>query len=204
MSPEVVTPQASRENPDPQEAANPIPRWVLALALLLALWCSYYILRLNVTTATEYGDQRTASDLRQQPKAAAGGAAGAAAAVDGAAIFSARCAACHQATGAGLPGVFPPLAGSNWVNGRDTTVIQIVLHGIQGTLTVNGVTYNGAMPTFGPQLSDAEIAAVLTHARSHWGNTATAVGAQQVTAQRAATAQRNEPWQGDADLSTLP
>jgi mono/diheme cytochrome c family protein len=200
MSPEDVTPQAFRENPDPQEAANPIPRWVLGLVLLLALWCSYYILRLNVTTATEYGDQRTVSDLRQRPKAAAGGPA----AVDGAAIFSARCAACHQATGTGLPGVFPPLAGSNWVNGRDTTVIQIVLHGIQGSLTVNGVTYNGAMPTFGAQLSDAEIAAVLTHVRDHWGNTAGAVDAQLVAAQRAATAQRNAPWQGDTDLTNQP
>ena len=200
MSPEDLTPQASRENPDPEEAGNPIPRWVLGLAFLLALGCAYYILRVNVSTATEYGDQRTVSALRQQPAPAAGGAP----AVDGAAIFSARCAACHQATGAGLPGVFPPLAGSNWVNGRDTTVIQIVLHGIQGSLTVNGVTYNGAMPTFGAQLSDAEIAAVLSHVRSHWGNTAGAVGAQQVTAQRAATAQRNGPWQGDADLSKLP
>jgi len=200
MSPEDFTPQASRENPDPEEAGNPIPRWVLGLAVLLALGCVYYILRVNVSTATEYGDQRTVSALRQQPKPAGG----AASAADGATIFAARCAACHQATGAGLPGVFPPLAGSNWVNGRDTTVIQIVLHGIQGSLTVNGVKYNGAMPTFGAQLSDAEIAAVLTHVRSHWGNTAGPVGAQQVTAQRAATAQRNEPWQGDADLSKLP
>jgi mono/diheme cytochrome c family protein len=200
MSPDDLTPQASRENPDPEEAGNPIPRWLLGLAVLLALGCVYYILRVNTSIATENGDQRTVSDLRQQAKPAGSGAA----AVDGAAIFSARCAACHQATGAGLPGVFPPLAGSNWVNGRDTTVIQIVLHGIQGSLTVNGVTYNGAMPTFGAQLSDAEIAAVLTHVRSHWGNTAGAVGAQQVTAQRAATAQRNEPWQGNADLSKLP
>ena len=200
MSPEDVTPQESRENPDPQEAANPIPRWMLGLALLLALWCAYYILRVNTSTATEYGDQRTVSDLRQQPKPAGGGAS----AADGATIFAARCAACHQATGAGLPGVFPPLAGSNWVNGRDTTVIQIVLHGIQGSLTVNGGKYNGAMPTFGAQLSDAEIAAVLTHVRSQWGNKAGAVGAQEVAAQRAATAQRNEPWQGDADLSKLP
>jgi mono/diheme cytochrome c family protein len=200
MSPEDLTPQESRENPDPEEAGNPIPRWVLGLALLLALGCACYILRVNPSTATESGDQRTVSDLRQQPKPAGGGGA----AVDGAAIFSARCAACHQATGAGLPSVFPPLAGSNWVNGRDTTVIQIVLHGIQGSLTVNGVKYNGAMPNFGAQLSDTEIAAVLTHVRSQWGNTAGAVGAQQVTAQRAATAQRNEPWQGDADLSKLP
>jgi mono/diheme cytochrome c family protein len=200
MSTEDLTPQASRENPDPEEAGNPIPRWVLGLAVLLALGCVYYILRVNTSTAADYGDQRTASDLLQQPKPAAGTAP----AVDGAAIFSTRCAACHQATGAGLPGVFPPLAGSNWVNGRDTTVIQIVLHGIQGSLTVNGVKYNGAMPTFGAQLSDAEIAAVLTHVRSHWGNTVGAVGAQEVAAQRAATAQRNEPWQGDADLSKLP
>ena len=200
MSPEDLTPQASRENPDPEEAGKPVPRWVLGLALLLVLGCAFYILRVNASTATEYGDQRTVSDLRAQPKPAAGGAPS----VDGAAIFSARCAACHQASGAGLPGVFPPLVGSNWVNGRDTTVIQIVLHGIQGSLTVNGVKYNGAMPTFGAQLSDAEIAAVLTHVRSDWGNTAGAVGAQEVAAQRAATAQRNEPWQGDADLSKLP
>jgi len=200
MFPEDLTPQESRENPDPVEAGNPIPRWVLGLALLLALGCAYYILRVNPSTATGYGDQRTVSDLRQQPKPAGGGAA----AADGATIFAARCTACHQATGAGLPSVFPPLAGSNWVNGRDTTVIQIVLHGIQGSLTVNGAKYNGAMPTFGAQLSDAEIAAVLTHVRSQWGNKAGAVGAQEVAAQRAATAQRNEPWQGDADLSKLP
>ena len=200
MSPADLTPQESRENPDPQEAGNPIPRWVLGLALLLALGSAYYILRLSASAATEYGDRRTVSDLRQQPKPAGG----AASAADGATIFAARCAACHQATGAGLPGVFPPLAGSNWVNGRDATVVQIVLHGIQGSLTVNGVKYNGAMPTFGAQLSDAEIAAVLTHVRSQWGNKAGAVGAQEVAAQRAATAQRNEPWQGDADLSKLP
>ena len=200
MSPEDLTPQESREHPDPQEAGNPIPRWVLGLALLLALGCACYILRVHASSATAYGDQRTVSDLRQPLKPAAGGAS----AADGAAIFSARCAACHQGTGAGLPGVFPPLAGSNWVNGRDSTVIQIVLHGIQGSLTVNGVKYNGAMPTFGAQLSDAEIAAVLTHVRSQWGNTAGAVAAREVTAQRAASAQRHEPWQGDADLSTLP
>jgi mono/diheme cytochrome c family protein len=197
---EDLTPQESRENPDPEEAGNPIPRWVLGLALLLALGCTYYILRVNPSTATGYGDQRTVSDLLQQPKPAGGGAA----AADGATIFAARCAACHQATGAGLPSVFPPLAGSNWVNGHDTTVIQIVLHGIQGSLTVNGGKYNGAMPNFGAQLSDAEIAAVLSYVRSQWGNKAGAVSAQQVTAQRTATAQRNEPWDGDADLSKLP
>src|SRR5579859_7671819 len=108
--------------------------------------------------------------------------------VDGAAIFAANCAVCHQAAGTGLPGVFPPLAGSNWVGGRDATLVQILLHGVQGALTVNGTTYNSAMPAFGSQLSDAQIAAVLTYIRGQWGNKAAAVNQTFVSAQRAATA----------------
>jgi mono/diheme cytochrome c family protein len=120
---------------------------------------------------------------------------------DGAAVFAGTCAVCHQATGKGLPGAFPPLAGSSWVEGRDTTLVQIVLHGVQGTLTVNGTTYNSAMPAFGGQLSDAQIAAVLTYIRSQWGNKTPAVSPTVVSAQRAATATRTGPWGGDSDLA---
>jgi mono/diheme cytochrome c family protein len=195
-----ISPQESRENPDPREAPRPIPLWVLVMAALLVVWCVYYITRSGSAEASAYGDHRTLSDLAAKPKSAANAGATA----DGAAIFSARCTACHQATGKGLPGVFPPLAGSNWVNGRDTTLMQILLHGIQGTLTVNGTSYNGAMPAFGTQLSDAEIAAVLTHIRSQWGNKGEPVSASQVATQRAATASRSAPWNGDADLTKLP
>jgi mono/diheme cytochrome c family protein len=200
MNPPDISPQESRENADPKEGARPIPVWVLVTAVLLVISCVYYIVRSDSAAASIYGDRRTLSDLARKPKSAA--TAGATA--DGAAIFAARCAPCHQATGSGLPGVFPPLAGSNWVNGRDTTVIQILLHGIQGTLTVNGASYNGNMPTFGAQLSDAEIAAVLTHVRSHWGNKTGPISAAMVAAQRAASAGRSEPWQGDVDLTKLP
>jgi len=200
MSPEDFTRQASRENPDPEEPANPIPYWILALALALTLGCSYYIMRTSAASASAYGDTRTVSDLRRKAQVAPGNEA----AIDGATVFATRCAACHQTSGTGLAGVFPPLAGSNWVNGRETTVVQIVLHGIQGSLTVNGVAYQGTMPTFGPQLSDAEIAAVVTYVRSHWGNQASTVAAALVSAQRAATAQRSAPWLGDADLPKLP
>jgi len=199
MSPPDLSPQESRENPDPQEALRPIPAWVLAVAGLLVISCAYYILRSDLAAASAYGDHRTLADLAPKPTSASTQAT-----ADGAAIFAARCVPCHQATGTGLPGVFPPLAGSNWVNGRDTTVMQILLHGIHGTLTVNGTAYNGTMPTFGTQLSDAEIAAVLTHVRSHWGNHGGPVDASQVATQRAATAARNEPWNGDADLTKLP
>ena len=200
MSPPDITPQESRENADPQEASRPIPAWLLVITVLLVISCVYYIVRSDSAAGAAYGDRRTFSDLAQKPKSAA--SAGATA--DGAAIFAARCVACHQATGTGVPGAFPPLAGSNWVNGRDTTLIQILLHGIQGTLTVNGASYNGTMPTFGTQLSDAEIAAVLTHVRSHWGNKTGPVSAAQVATQRSTSAGRNEPWHGDADLPKLP
>ena len=200
MVPPDITPQESRENADPQEASRPIPAWLLVITVLLVISCVYYIVRSDAAAASAYGDSRTLSDLAQKPKSAV--SAGATA--DGAAIFAARCVACHQATGTGVPGAFPPLAGSNWVNGRDTTLIQILLHGIQGTLTVNGASYNGTMPTFGTQLSGAEIAAVLTHVRSQWGNKTGPVSTAQVTTQRSASAGRSEPWHGDADLTKLP
>ena len=122
---------------------------------------------------------------------------------DGATVFAARCAACHQLSGTGLPGVFPPLAGSNWVNGAPGTLARIVLHGVQGTLTVNGTAYNGAMPPFAEQLSDAEIAAVLTYIRSQWGNKGAPVGDTVVSAQRSATAARSAPWNGEAELAGM-
>jgi mono/diheme cytochrome c family protein len=200
MNPPDVTPQQSRENPEPQEGPRPIPSWVFVLVLGLMIVCVGYIIRSAPLLASTYGDQRTLSDLAAKASAGPAGVAH----VDGGEIFAARCVACHQSTGSGLPGVFPPLAGSNWVNGRDTTLIQILLHGIQGTLTVNGASFNGVMPSFGAQLSDAEIAAVLTYVRSQWGNKGGPVGASQVASQRAATAARGEAWNGDADLTKLP
>jgi mono/diheme cytochrome c family protein len=140
------------------------------------------------------GEQRELADVQEQPKTAGG---------SGAEVFAARCAACHQSGGRGLPGTFPPLAGSNWVTGPGVPAVRILLHGVQGTLTVNGAAYNGAMPGFASQLSDEEIAAVLSYVRSQWGNQAAPVGTAQVAAERAATATRSEPWNGDADFTTL-
>ncbi|MEB3223588.1 MAG: cytochrome c oxidase subunit II [Candidatus Sericytochromatia bacterium] len=94
----------------------------------------------------------------------------AALAKQGEAIYSSRCAGCHQATGAGIPGVFPPLAGAEQVNGEDKDLAKILVHGLNGAIKVKGTDYNGAMPAFGGQLSDQEIAAVATYVRSQWGN----------------------------------
>ncbi len=83
-------------------------------------------------------------------------------AIDGKAIFIVNCAVCHQATGAG-GGPYPPLAGNPDVNQVDSAnLIQTVLNGRTGPITVNGTQYGGNMPSWRGQLSNAQIAAVLT------------------------------------------
>jgi nitrite reductase (NO-forming) len=108
----------------------------------------------------------------------------------GEATFAKTCAACHQPNGQGMPNMFPPLAGSDYLaSARKETVIGHVLNGLQGEITVNGKTYNGVMPPLG-HLPDYEIAKVLTFVRASWGNKLDAVTADDVARvrnQRAST-----------------
>jgi cbb3-type cytochrome c oxidase subunit III len=107
---------------------------------------------------------------------------------DGKGIFAAKCAACHQANGAG-GGPFPPLAGNADVTASDTsTLILTVLNGRSGPILVNGKTFSGAMPAWKDQLSSDDIAAVLTYIRSAWTNKAAVVTTEQVAAARNPTA----------------
>jgi len=195
-APEIHT-QQLRENPEPRESSNPMPWFVLLLTALLLGFGVVYIATSVIGNVPAWGDGRTVAELQGAAPAASG------AKVDGAAIYATRCVACHQATGAGLPGVFPPLAGSEWVLGKDTTMARIVLHGINGQLTVKGGTYSGAMPAFKDQLQDAEIAAVMSHVRRQWGNQGAAVSADVVAAVRKETSARSEPFKGDAELASL-
>ena len=111
----------------------------------------------------------------------------------GAQIFSSTCAACHQAQGEGTDR-YPPLAGSEWVNGAESRVVRIILHGLTGDVEVQGQVYNGAMPAWGGALSDAEIAAVATYIRSSFGNQSLPITAATVAQARAAHAGRTTPW----------
>jgi mono/diheme cytochrome c family protein len=104
------------------------------------------------------------------------------AASDGAKVYATNCASCHQATGQGVADTFPPLAGNPAVTGDATKVIGFVKNGLNGKIEVKGHTYNGMMPAWGQQLSDGDIAAVVTYIRSSWGNKASAVTADQVKA----------------------
>jgi nitrite reductase (NO-forming) len=102
----------------------------------------------------------------------------------GQATFTRICAACHQPEGQGLPGTFPPLAHSDYLaRASKPQLIGHVLRGLQGSITVNGATYNGAMPPMA-FLSDDEIAGALTFVRSSWGNSLDAVAPADVAAAR--------------------
>lgn len=104
----------------------------------------------------------------------------------GASLYRASCATCHQANGEGVPGVFPPLAGDPVVTADDPTRhIEIVLWGLQDK-TINGVEYAAAMPGWAEQLSDKEVAAIINHERTSWGNDAPTVSAKDVAKVRAA------------------
>ena len=113
---------------------------------------------------------------------------------DGKQVYATTCAACHQATGEGVAGVFPPLAGSEWVTGDEGKLALIILHGVTGPIEVAGETFNGMMPPWGGTMKDADIAAVITYVRSAWGNKAAPVTAAKVASLRAAHSSRTTPW----------
>lgn len=103
---------------------------------------------------------------------------------EGEKVYGANCAACHQATGMGLPPSFPPLANDPVVNGGPVDEqIHTVLNGLNGKV-INGVAYAGAMSPFAATLTDNQIAAVITFERNSWGNNGGIVEPAQVLAQR--------------------
>lgn len=116
---------------------------------------------------------------------------------DGAEIYMTRCMACHQMNGRGVPGVFPPLDGTEWVTGDKGRLIRIVLNGITGEINVGNETYSGAMPPWNSFLNDEEVASLLTYLRSSWSNDAPEVTSGEVAAVREATADRRDPWTED-------
>jgi len=192
MTPNKPTEAHRRERTEPTERFTPIPVLYLVFVAILTTIGFVYMVRYAGDEGI-HGDMRTASALAPAPAAASGAAAA------GDRIYASLCVSCHQANGQGLPGVFPPLADSEWVKAAPELSIKILLLGLGGSITVKGQTYNGQMPPF-KQLSDAEIAAVLTYVRASWGNGANAVTADSVNQARAALKDRTEPWKGEAEL----
>jgi mono/diheme cytochrome c family protein len=192
--------QIWREYSEPWELYRAIPWWLKHLIYApLFIWALWYMLVFSGGFETEeyyegvhflnYSQGESENPGTKDSNASAEPTSR----PDGKQIYANVCNACHQPTGLGIPGAFPPLAGSDWVAGDPKILSAILLHGLMGPIKVNGVDYNGAMPAMGAQLKDEEIAAVLTYVRSEWGNSAPPVEASTVIEIRDAFTGR-APW----------
>jgi mono/diheme cytochrome c family protein len=97
-------------------------------------------------------------------------------------VFATICMPCHQATGLGIPNQFPPLAGSDFLNADKRRAINILIHGLQGQVVVNGQVFNNSMPQL--PLTDEDIANALTYVYNSFGNSGKEVTSSEVAALR--------------------
>jgi mono/diheme cytochrome c family protein len=188
--------QLMREKEEPHEGFSPVPIFLMFVFAALCFWGGVYLVEYS-------GDYRWDA---YSPDFQAGAAVVTRPEISlfdrGAKVYRSQCAQCHQAEGNGVPGVFPPLAGSDWVTGHPQVISRILISGLNGPIVVKGNTYNGNMPAFGPSglaLSDKDIAGVITYVRQEWGNSAPDVTEEMIADYGDLYASRTTPWQA-ADL----
>ena len=173
--------------PSRAETPAPVPTWAWILLLVIVAWSTFYIAQqwnapeefASTPTYRSFsgnsGDTNTSSQTTSNNNIASPGAT----------LYRTSCSSCHQANGEGIPGAFPPLSGDPVVTDEDPSRhIEIILFGMQGE-AIDGVEYSSAMPPFSQQLSDEEVAAIVNHERTSWGNDAPTVTADQVQQVRA-------------------
>lgn len=189
--------QILREKEEPREGFPPVPIFLLFVFAIVVFTCGIYLGQHSAGFRWDvYDPNFDPAQLNEPPAVVVYDPVAA-----GERIFSQNCVACHQSTGEGLPGAFPPLVGTTWV--QDTRVVPtaILLGGMNGPVEVAGSTYNGNMPAFGDLLSDRDIAAVLTYIRQAWGNTAGPITEEQVAEARELHGGRAAPWTAEEVLT---
>ncbi len=97
-------------------------------------------------------------------------------------VYASNCQACHQADGSGIPAAFPPLANSDYLNADHNRAIDAVLHGVNGTIVVNGIPYTSQMPSL--RLDDEDVANVLTFVLNSWDNKGGQISPDEVAVRR--------------------
>ncbi len=187
-----------REKSEPKEGQEPLSIWLVGLMSALLFWGGYYLQRFSGSyQPLEYNENASGGpsvSLPEPPEDAY---------TVGKRLYATTCFQCHKEDGQGQPGLYPPLAGSDWLLAPGTArIIRIVLDGLKGPIKVKGTEFNNPNSTMVPWrvsvLSDQDIAAVLTYVRGQkdWGNNAGEVKPEQVKAIRDKTKDHAEarPW----------
>lgn len=181
--------QLRQQKPDKASGYPLLPLAILGLICAAVFFGSIYLAHYSIRF-----DPLVVNETASRLKPGAVAAPTITPAMLGKRVFTNICQACHMASGQGVPGVYPPLVGADWALGSEERVIRIVLHGLNGPITVNGKEYNNAMASLGAVLKDDQIANVLTYVRQEWGNSAPEVKAETVSRIRAETTGRTAPW----------
>lgn len=198
-----------REKTEPRVGLEPLSIWLIAIYGLAIFFGGAYLGRFSGSFSGDSLDPYAGEQVAKKTSAGGPGQGGGQAtelspADRGQKVFMANCATCHQANGAGVPGQYPPLVGSEYVINGTRRPAMIVLKGLEGPLTVKGSHFGTAvMQPWEKTLTDAKIADVLTYVRSAWGNNASPVTAQQIAALRKELAGRAESWH-EPDLQAIP
>lgn len=195
-----------REKLEPRVGLEPLSIWLIAVYGLAIFWGGAYLGRYSGSFS---GDGLDIGNVPTKLKAGAG-AGGEAQTAEltqaqrGKKIFTANCATCHQGSGLGIAGQYPPLAASEYVMGGTRRLGMILLKGLEGPLTVKGAAFGSAvMQPWEKTLTDAKIADVLTYIRSEWGNNASPVAAEGIAALRKELAGHAASFH-EGDLKAVP
>ncbi len=180
--------QLQKQKPEKTDGYSMLPLVLLGLMCCAVFFGSIYLAHFSLRF-----DPLVYSEHANREKPGAVKVAALTRAQLGKKTYDMTCIACHQANGLGVPGQYPPLAASEWVTGNEDRVIRIVLHGLNGPITVEGKEYNNVMAPLG-SLKDDQIANVISYVRASWGNTAPEVSPETVAKVRADTAGRTTFW----------
>lgn len=181
--------QLQKQKPEKTDGYSMLPLVLLGLMCCAvffgSIYLAHYSLRFDPLVYSEHANREKPGAVKIVPLTRA---------QMGKKVFDTTCIACHQANGLGVPGQYPPLVASEWVTGSEERIIRIVLHGLNGPITVEGKEYNNVMAPLGGALKDEQVANVISYVRASWGNTAAEVKPETVAKVRADTAGRNTFW----------